>query len=89
MRRRPIANPAMVEMTRAIGTTASTMNTLDARSAVMFATLNASTKLPHCGSAGQPSPLGTLPDGCSAVVKMLTNGRIVIAISARSSARPA
>ena len=27
----------------------------------MFATLNASTKLPHCGSAGQSSPLGSAP----------------------------
>ena len=76
-------------MTSEIGTTASTMNTLDASSALMFATLNASTKLPHCGSAGQDSPTGTLPDGWSAVVKMLRNGRIVIAISATSSARPA
>ena len=77
MRRRPMANPAIVEMTRDTGTTASTMNVLDARSAVMFATLNASTKLPHCGSAGHSSPLGTVPDGCSAVVKMLMKGRIV------------
>ena len=29
----------------------------------MFATLNASRKLPHCGSAGKESPTGTLPDG--------------------------
>ena len=47
----------------------------------MFATLNASTKLPHCGSAGHSSPPGTVPDGCSAVMKMLMKGRIVIAIS--------
>ncbi len=89
MRRSPIANPAMVEMTRDTGTTASTMNTLDARSAVMFATLNASTKFPHCGSAGHSSPLGSVPDGWSAVVNTLRNGRIVIAIRASSSARPA
>ncbi len=63
MRRRPIPKPAMVEMTRAIGTTARTMNTLDPSSALMFATENASRKLPHCGSAGSPRPLGTLPDG--------------------------
>ena len=52
MRSEPIAKPAIVEMTSEIGTTASTMNTLDPRSALMFATLNASTKLPHCGSGG-------------------------------------
>jgi hypothetical protein len=63
IRRRPIAKPAIVEMTSEIGTTARTMKTLDPRSAPMFATLNASTKLPHCGSAGQDSPAGTLPDG--------------------------
>jgi peptide/nickel transport system permease protein len=27
----------------------------------MFATLKASMKLPHCGSAGQDRPLGTVP----------------------------
>ena len=55
----------------------------------MLATWNASTKLPHCGSAGQDNPAGTAPDGCSAVVKMLRKGRIVIAISTTSNARPA
>ena len=84
-----MANPAIVEITRATGTTARTMYVLDARSAGICATLNASTKLPHCGSAGHSSPLGTVPDGCSAVVKMLMKGRIVIAISARRSVRPA
>ena len=34
-------------------------------------------------------PLGTLPDGCSAVVKILMKGRIVIAISPMRSVRPA
>ena len=62
-------------MTSEIGTTATTMNTLEASRALMFATWNASMKLPHCGSDGQDSPTGTLPDGCSAVVKMLMNGR--------------
>ena len=38
---------------------------------------------------GPFEPLGTVPDGCSAVVKMLMKGRIVIAISTRSRARPA
>ena len=89
IRSEPIAKPAIVEITSAIGTTASTMNTLDARSALMFATLNASRKFPHWGSAGNDRPTGTLPDGYSAVVKMLTNGRIVIATSASSRARPA
>ena len=56
-----MANPAIVEMTSDTGTTASTMNMLDTSSAVMFATLNASTKLPHCGSAGHSRPLGTSP----------------------------
>ena len=65
------------------------MNTLDVSSALMFATLNASMKLPHCGSAGHDRPLGTAPDGWSAVVKMLTKGRIMMAMSAISSARPA
>jgi hypothetical protein len=51
----------MVEMTRDTGTTASTMNTLDARSAVMFATLNAFDEVPHCGSAGHSSPFGRSP----------------------------
>ena len=54
----------------------------------MFATWNASRKLPHCGSAGHDSPTGTVPDGWSAVVKMLRNGRIVIAIE-RDQERPA
>ena len=44
----------------------------------MFATLNASTKFPHCGSAGQSSPLGSVPDGWRAVVNTLRNGRIVM-----------
>ena len=57
------ANPAIVEMTSDKGTTASTMNTLDASNARMFATWNASRKLPHCGSAGHDSPTGTVPDG--------------------------
>ena len=47
MRSNPIANPAIVEMTRDTGTTASTMKTLEARRALMLATLKASTKLPH------------------------------------------
>ena len=55
----------------------------------MFATLNASTKFPHCGSAGHSSPLGRVPDGWSAVVNTLRKGRIVIAMRASSSARPA
>jgi hypothetical protein len=50
-------------MSRAIGTTASTMNTLDPSSALMFATLKASRKLPHWGSDGSDSPTGTLPEG--------------------------
>ena len=54
----------------------------------MFATSKASTKLPHCGSAGQSSPLGSVPDGCSAVVNMLTNGRSVTAIRTQQQ-RPA
>ena len=55
----------------------------------MFATLNASTKLPHCGCAGHPSPLGTVPDGWRAVMKMLMKGRIVRTISPSRSVRPA
>ena len=84
-----MAKPAIVEMISDTGTTASTMKVLDASSAGMSATLNASRKLPHCGSAGHSSPLGTVPDGCSAVVKMLMKGRSVNAISATRSARPA
>ena len=56
-----MANAAIVEMTSETGTTASTIKVLDARSTVMFATLKASIKLPHCGSAGHSSPLGTDP----------------------------
>ena len=63
MRNRPIANPAIVEITSDTGTTARTMSTLENRSALMFATLNASRKLPHWGSAGQDRPTGALPDG--------------------------
>ena len=59
IRSRPIANPPWSRSRGRAGTTASTMNTLEARSARMFATLNASTKLPHCGSAGHDRPLGT------------------------------
>ena len=84
-----MANPAIVEIISATGTTASTMKLLEPSRAVMFATLKASMKLPHWGSAGQSSPLGTVPDGCSAVVKMLMKGRIVTTISATRSARPA
>ena len=65
------------------------MKMLDASSVPMLATWNASTKLPHCGSAGHDKPAGTVPDGCSAVVKMLMKGRIVIAIRPTSNARPA
>jgi hypothetical protein len=40
------------------GTTPSTINALDSSSFSMFAALNASRKLPHCGSLGQDSPSG-------------------------------
>jgi hypothetical protein len=82
-----MANPAIVEISSAMGTTATTINVLEASNAVMFATLNASTKLPHCGSAGHSSPLGTVPDGCSAVTKILIKGKIVTAISPKSRVR--
>ena len=58
-----MAKPAMVAIASDAGTTASTINVLDARSTLMFATLKASMKFPHCGSAGHESPTGTLPDG--------------------------
>ena len=64
------------------------MKTLELSKAVMFATLKASMKLPHRASAGQSNPLGTDPDGCSAVVNMLANGTTVIAMSTTSSSRP-
>ncbi len=66
MRSWPIAKPAMVEMTTATGTTPSTMRTLDRSRAGMCATLNASTKLPHCGSDGHSIPQGIVPEGSSA-----------------------
>ena len=56
-----MANPAIVEMTSEIGTTVSTMRVLDFSSVVMLATLNASTKLPHCGWVGQSSRWATIP----------------------------
>ncbi len=89
MRSRPMPKPAIVEMTSETGTTATTMNRLEASRAVMFATRNASKKLPHCGSDGQDSPTGALPDGCNAVVKMLMNGSRMIATRASSHTRPA
>jgi hypothetical protein len=84
-----MANPAIVEMTRDTGTMARTRYMLDTRSVGILATLNASTKLPHCGSAGHSSPVGKVFDGCSAVTKMLMKGKTVNAISAKRSARPA
>ena len=84
-----MANPAIVEIRSDTGTTATTMNTLDASSAPMFATRNASTKLPHWGSAGHSRPRGTEPEGWSAVRKMLRNGRMTIATRAIRMARPA
>ncbi len=84
-----MANPAIVEMSSDTGTTPRTMNVLDAMSLGICAVLNATTKLPHCGSAGHSSPRGTVPDGCSAVTKILMKGKIVNAISVRSRARPA
>ena len=47
MRKSPMPKPAIVESNSDIGTTATTMNTLDVSRARMFATLNASMKLPH------------------------------------------
>ena len=89
MRSKPMPNPAIVEMVSEIGTTVSTMIMLDFINVVTFATSNASTKLPHCGSDGHSRPLGSEPDGCTAVVTMLRNGRTVNAIIASRNTRPA
>ena len=88
MRRWPIAKPAIVAMKTDTGTTPSTMSTLDVSSALMCAWLKASTKLPHCGSAGHDRPGGTLPDGWSAVVNRLRNGTMVITMSTSSRRLP-
>lgn len=58
MRRCPMANPAMVATTSEIGTTPSTISTLDLSSSVIRAAVNAVTKLPHCGSSGHSRPSG-------------------------------
>ena len=83
-----MANPAMVAISRATGTTITTMRLLDLSNVVMLATSNASAKLPHCGSLGHSKPVGSDPDGCSAVVRMLRNGKTVNAIIASRKARP-
>ena len=88
MRRCPIAKPAIVEMSRAIGTTPSTIVALDTSSVPMLAWLNAFTKLSHRGSAGHSMPSGIEPDGWRAVVNRLMNGRIVIAIRTIRRPRP-
>ena len=44
----------------------------------MCATLNASTKLPHCGSDGHSSPSGRRVRRMQRGRKRLRNGRIVI-----------
>ena len=63
MRRWPMANPAIVEMTTANGTTPRTIRTLDHSNAGIWATLNASTKLFHCGFDGHSIPSGVESDG--------------------------
>ena len=88
IRRWPIANPAIVEMVRAIGTTPMTIVRLESMSVPMLAWLNALTKLSHRGSAGHSIPRGTEPDGCSAVVNRLRNGRIVSIMRTSRSSRP-
>ena len=88
MRRCPMANPAIVAKTTEIGTTPSTMRTLEVRSASMCASSKACRKLPHCGSSGHDRPGGTVREGCRAVVNRLTNGTIVTTISTMSRSRP-
>ena len=61
-RRWPMAKPAIVAMTTETGTTPSTMSTLERAARPCCACSKASTKLPHCGSAGQASPWGTVPE---------------------------
>ncbi len=83
-----MANPAMVAMMTEMGTTPSTMSTLETSRAPMCASSNASRKLPHWGSDGHSRPGGTEFDGWSAVVNRLTNGTMVTTMSTRSSVLP-
>ena len=54
----PSANPARVAMRSAIGTTPSSMSTLDHSSSSIRADWKASTKFSQCGSSGRVSPPG-------------------------------
>jgi hypothetical protein len=78
----------MVAMSTEMGTTPATMSRLERSSADMLATVNASTKLPHCGSLGQARPVGTVPRGCSAADSMLRNGSSVTTTNAIRNTRP-
>ena len=71
-----------------IGTTPSTIKTLDVKIAPMFAVWNASMKLCQCGCAGHSRPLGYVPDGWRAVVNRLANGTSVTAATRTSNAPP-
>jgi hypothetical protein len=87
-RRIPMAKAAIVEITSDTGTTASTMKVLDPRSAAIFATLNASIKLPHCGSEGHSRPFGMVFEGYSAVMNILIKGNTVNAINVNKKSLP-
>ena len=76
MRRRPMAKPAIVEITSEIGTTASTMNTLENEQRAHVRDLERVDEVaPLRIRRPRRGPSGTLPDGWSAVVKMLRNGQ--------------